>query len=180
MRRQQLLAPLLESRRTPGWLSVSLRRELHARSHFVEMRNVRDQPRTTWEDLADDLKGAGSTVSKVTLSYTLRCHGLPPCSTGKGPRIKPVHVQTHMKFASDQLDEPEEAWEKVLWSNETKIELFGINSTCRLWRKKKDEYSPKNIIPTVNLGGVMYRQIRSGSGRSIHLYSMQLKRKSII
>lgn len=146
----------------------------------VIMRNVRDQPRTTWEDLADDLKGAGSTVSKVTLSYTLRCHGLQSCSTGKVPRIKPVHVQTHMKFASDQLDEPEEAWERVLWSNETKIELFGINSTCRLWRKKKDEYSPKNIIPTVNLGGVMYRQIRSGSGRSIHLYSMQLKRKSII
>lgn len=34
----------------------------------------------------------------------------------------PVH--THMKFASGHLDEPEEAWEKVLWSHETKIELF--------------------------------------------------------
>ncbi len=51
-------------------------------------------------------------------------------------------------FAKDHLDDPEEAWEKLMWSNETKIELFGINSTSRVWRKKKDEYNPKNTIPT--------------------------------
>ncbi len=40
-----------------------------------------------------------------------------------------------------------------MWSDETKIELFGINSTRRAWRKK-DEYNPKNTIPTVkNWGG---------------------------
>ncbi|KAI3355043.1 hypothetical protein L3Q82_017920 [Scortum barcoo] len=40
-----------------------------------------------------------------------------------------------------------------MWSDETKIELFGINSTRRVWRKKKDEYHPKNTIPTVKHGG---------------------------
>ncbi len=40
-----------------------------------------------------------------------------------------------------------------MWSEETKIELFGINSTRRVWRKKKDEYNPKNTIPTVTHGG---------------------------
>ncbi len=39
-----------------------------------------------------------------------------------------------------------------MWSDETKIELFGINSTRRIWRKK-DEYNPKNTIPTVKHGG---------------------------
>ncbi len=39
-----------------------------------------------------------------------------------------------------------------MWSDETKIELFGINSTRRVWRKK-DEYNPKNTIPTVKHGG---------------------------
>ena len=42
---------------------------------------------------------------------------------------------------------------KVMWSDETKIELFGLNSTRRVWRKKKDEYNPKNTIPTVKHGG---------------------------
>lgn len=50
---------------------ISLRRE-----SVVMRKNCR-------EDLADDLKGAGSTVSKVTLSYTLRCHGFRSCSTGE-------------------------------------------------------------------------------------------------
>ena len=40
-----------------------------------------------------------------------------------------------------------------MWSDETKIELFGINSTRRVWRKKKDEYNPKNTIPTLKHGG---------------------------
>ena len=40
-----------------------------------------------------------------------------------------------------------------MWSDETKIELFGINSTCRVWRKRNAEYNPKNTIPTVKHGG---------------------------
>ncbi|KAK6329376.1 hypothetical protein J4Q44_G00013540 [Coregonus suidteri] len=31
--------------------------------------------------------------------------------------------------------------------------LFGLNSTRRVWRKKKDKYNPKNTIPTVKHGG---------------------------
>ncbi len=37
--------------------------------------------------------------------------------------------------------------------HETKIELFGKNSTCRVWRRKKAELHPKNAIPTVKHGG---------------------------
>ncbi len=35
------------------------------------LRKVRYQPRTTWEDLVNDLKRAGTTVSTVTISNTL-------------------------------------------------------------------------------------------------------------
>ncbi|KAI2665876.1 NLR family CARD domain-containing protein 3 [Labeo rohita] len=66
------------------------------------LRKVRDQPRTTQEDLA------------------------------------------RLKFAKDHLDDPE----KVMWSDETKIELFCINSTRCVWRKWH-EYNPKNTIPTL-------------------------------
>ncbi len=39
----------------------------------------------------------------------------------KVPLLKPAHVQARLKFVKDHLDDPEEAWEKVMWSNETKI-----------------------------------------------------------
>ena len=40
-----------------------------------------------------------------------------------------------------------------MWSDETKIELFCINSTRRVWRKRNADYNPKNTIPTVKQGG---------------------------
>lgn len=41
----------------------------------------------------------------------------------------------------------------MLRSDETKIKLFDINSTKRVWRKKNAEYDPKNNIHTVKIGG---------------------------
>uniref|UniRef100_A0A8C7SUX3 Transposase Tc1-like domain-containing protein n=1 Tax=Oncorhynchus mykiss TaxID=8022 RepID=A0A8C7SUX3_ONCMY len=117
------------------------------------IRKVRDQPRTTRQDLVNDLKRAGTTVSKKTISNTLRRHGFKSCSASKVPLLKPAHVQACLKFANDHLDDPEEEWEKVIWSDKTKIELFGLNSTRHVWRKKKDEYNPKNTIPTMKHGG---------------------------
>ncbi len=85
------------------------------------LRKVRDQPRTTREDQVNDLKRAGTTVSTVTISNTLHRHGLKFCSMRKVSLLKPAHVQARLKFAKDHLDDPEEAWEKVMWSDETKI-----------------------------------------------------------
>ncbi|MBH0219790.1 hypothetical protein GH793_16560, partial [Listeria monocytogenes] len=93
-------------------------------------------PRTTREELVNDLKRAGTTVSKVTVGNTLRRHGLKSCMARKVPLLKTAHVQAHLKFANDYLDDSEESWEKVMWSDETKIEHLGHNSTKRVWRKK--------------------------------------------
>ncbi|KAK3564339.1 hypothetical protein QTP86_017354 [Hemibagrus guttatus] len=49
------------------------------------MRMVRNQPRTTWEDLVNDLKTAGTIVTKKTIGNTLRCEGLKSCSPLQGP-----------------------------------------------------------------------------------------------
>ena len=44
-----------------------------------------------------------------------------------------------------------------MWSDETKIELYDINSTRRVWRNRNAEYNPKNTIPTVKHGGGNHR-----------------------
>ncbi|KAJ8389963.1 hypothetical protein AAFF_G00112480 [Aldrovandia affinis] len=128
-------------------------RKISPRGVNLIMRKVREQPRTTWLELVDDLKAAGTTVTKMTIGNTLRRNGLKSCSARKVPLLKKAHVQACLKFANEHLDDSEEAWEKVLWSDETKIELFGINSTRRVWRKKKAALDPKNTIPTVKHGG---------------------------
>ena len=106
--------------------------KISPRGASMIMRKVRDQPRTTRQDLVKDLKRARTTGAKKTISNTLRRHGLKSCSARKGSLPKPAHVQAHLKFANDHLDDPEEEWEKVMWSDETKIELFGLNSIRRV------------------------------------------------
>ncbi|KAK3524363.1 hypothetical protein QTP70_028037 [Hemibagrus guttatus] len=128
-------------------------RKISPRGVKMITRTVSKNPRTTRGDLVNDLQRAGTKVTKATISNTLRRQGLKSCSARRVPLLKPVHVRAHLKFAREHLDDPEEDWENVIWSDETKIELFGKNSTCRVWRRKNAELHPKNTIPTVKHGG---------------------------
>ncbi|CAJ0947644.1 unnamed protein product [Ranitomeya imitator] len=116
-------------------------------------RTVSKNPRTTRGDLVNELQRAGTNVTRPTISNTLRHHGLRSFSARRVPLLKPVHVWARLKFAREHLDDPEEFWENVLWSDETKLKLFGRNTTCRVWRKKNTELHPSNTIPTVKHGG---------------------------
>ena len=104
-------------------------RKILPRGISMMMRKVRDQPSTAQEELVNDLKTVGTTVTKRTISNTLHREVLKSCSAHKVPLLKKAHVQARLKFAKEHLDDPEEAWKKVMWSDETKIELFGINLT---------------------------------------------------
>ncbi|KAI4904858.1 hypothetical protein NFI96_018244, partial [Prochilodus magdalenae] len=128
-------------------------RKISARGVKMITRTVRKNPRTTRGDLVNDLQEAGTNVTKATISNTLRRQGLRSCSARRVPLLKPVHIQARLKFAREHLDVPEEYWENVIWSDETKVELFGKNTTRRVWRKVNAELHPKNTIPTVKHGG---------------------------
>ncbi|KAK3539609.1 hypothetical protein QTP70_010235 [Hemibagrus guttatus] len=104
--------------------------KISPRGVSVIMRTVRNHPRTTQEDLANDLKAAGNKITKKTTGNTLRREGLKFCSTRKVPLLKKAYVLACLKPANEHLNDSEENWVKVLWSVETKIKLFGINSLC--------------------------------------------------
>ena len=63
------------------------------------MRKVRDQPSTTQEEHREGLKS---------------------CCARKVPLLKKAYVQACLKFAKEHLDYLEKAWDKVMWSDETK------------------------------------------------------------
>ena len=63
----------------------------------------------------------------MTISNTLHHNGLKSCRAHKVP---PTQEGTCTgPSVNKHLNDSEEGWKKVLWSDETKIELFGINLT---------------------------------------------------
>ncbi|KAK3537882.1 hypothetical protein QTP70_022155, partial [Hemibagrus guttatus] len=138
--------------------------KISPRGVSVIMRTVRNQPRTTQEDLVNDLKAAGTIVTKKTTGNTLCREGLKSSSTHEVPLLTKAHVQALLMFDNKHLNDSEENWVKVLWSDETIIELFGINSTRCLWRRR-------NTIPSVKRGGgnlmLWGQEIENGSWMGI-------------
>jgi hypothetical protein len=52
----------------------------------------------------------------------------------------------HLEFAKRHLKYSQTMNNKILWSDETKIELFGLNAKRHVWRKP-------GTIPTLKHGG---------------------------
>uniref|UniRef100_A0A672NMX3 Tc1-like transposase DDE domain-containing protein n=1 Tax=Sinocyclocheilus grahami TaxID=75366 RepID=A0A672NMX3_SINGR len=79
--------------------------------------------------------------------------------------LKKIYISVS-KITVKHLNDSEKAWEKVLWSAETEIELFGINLTLRVWSERNADYEPKNTIPTVKhgCGNIMFWGCFSAKG----------------
>ncbi len=92
------------------------------------------------------IKAAGNIVTKKTIGNTLHNEGLKSCSARMVSLLKKAHVRAHLKFAN----ESEENWVKVLFRWD-QIQLFGINSTRRVWRRKNAAYDPKSTSPPSNM-----------------------------
>ncbi|KAF2359636.1 LDLR class B repeat [Trinorchestia longiramus] len=100
-----------------------------------------------------DLEASGIEASKHTISRALRREGLRSSTSHMTPLLQKRHVKARLKYANDHVNKPAAFWNSVLWSDETKIELFGRNSTNHVWRQQNEEYKPKCTIPTVRFGG---------------------------
>ncbi|KAF2354760.1 Transposase Tc1-like [Trinorchestia longiramus] len=101
----------------------------------------------------DDLKASEIEASKHTISRVLRREGFRSRTPRRTPLLQKGHVKGRLKYANDHLNKPAAFWNSVLWSDETKLELFGRNSTNHVWRQQNEEYKPKCTIPIVKLGG---------------------------
>ena len=58
-----------------------------------------------------------------------------------------------MNFANEYVSNAFDFWSNELWSDETKIELFGHNGIQKVWHKNGTANIPKDTVLTVKYGG---------------------------
>ena len=106
-----------------------------AQSPRDERTLVQINPRTTAKDLVKMLEETGTKVSISTVKQVLYRHNLTGHSARKKPLLQNRHKNVRLRFATVHGDKDRTFWRNVLWSDETKIELFGYNDHCYVWRK---------------------------------------------
>ncbi len=82
-------------------------------------------PRLTSKDLKANLEQSGVMVSTSTIHRTLNQAGLHGRRPRKTPLLKKRHKKERLIFAKEYLGKLQSYWENVLWTDGTKIELFG-------------------------------------------------------
>src|SRR4029434_9171588 len=110
-------------------------------------------PMVTLAELQRSCVDMGETSRRTTITATLHRSGL----YGRVARWKPLlsarHIKARIEFAKKHMEDSQTMRNKILWSDETKIELFGVNSKRYVWRKPGTAHHLPNTIPTVKHGG---------------------------
>ncbi len=95
--------------------------KLSYRGRRALVREVKKNPKITVAELQRCIREMGESCRKSTITAALHQSGL----YGRVARRKPLLSARHMK---KHLKDSKMVTNKILWSDETKIELFGLNS----------------------------------------------------
>ncbi len=95
----------------------------------------------------------GESCRKSTITAALHQSGLYGRVARRKPLLSARHMKARMEFAKKHLKDSKMVTNKILWSDETKIELFGLNSKRYVWRKPGTAHHLSNTVPTVKHGG---------------------------
>ncbi|CDQ69096.1 unnamed protein product [Oncorhynchus mykiss] len=103
----------------------------------------------TLDELQRSTAEVGDSVHRTTISRILHKSGLYGRVARRKQFLKDIHKKCCLKFATSHVGDTPNMWKKVLWSDETKIELFGNNAKRNVWRKSN---TAEHTIPTVKHG----------------------------
>uniref|UniRef100_A0AAR2IYW9 Transposase n=2 Tax=Pygocentrus nattereri TaxID=42514 RepID=A0AAR2IYW9_PYGNA len=127
--------------------------KLTGRTRRSLIREAAKRPMVTLDEMQRATAQVGETVHRTTISRALHKCGLYGRVARRKPLLKENHKKSRLQFARSHVEDTANMWKKVLWSDETKIELFGHNAKRYAWRRNNTAHHSENTIPTVKYGG---------------------------
>lgn len=118
------------------------------------VRQVKVTPTLTSPKLATGVKEMfGKQVSPKTIRRILNKENLKSRPAVQKPLISRKNAIKRMQFARKYICKDESFWDSILWSDESKYNVFGSDGRKRVWRYPNEALKLKNLNPTVKHGG---------------------------
>uniref|UniRef100_A0A8C5Q1T4 Transposase n=1 Tax=Leptobrachium leishanense TaxID=445787 RepID=A0A8C5Q1T4_9ANUR len=114
---------------------------------------VKKTPFTTVGQIKNTLQEVGVCVSKSTIKRRLHQSEYRGFTTRCKPLVSLKNRKARLEFAKQHLTKPSQFWNKILWTDETKINLYQSDGKRRVWRRKGTAHDPKHTTSSVKHGG---------------------------
>lgn len=131
------------------------------------VREAKVNPKIAATKIATNVAGSVNIkITPQTVRNILHKKGLRSRVSRRKFYVSKVNKTKRMKFAVGHADKPQTYWNKIIWSDESKFELFKSKGKVLVWRENGTALKPKNLTPTVKYGGgsVMVWGCMSASG----------------
>lgn len=92
-------------------------------------------------------------VSVTTIKRRLREAGLKGCVAAKKPLLRPINKLKRLRWAKKYINWTADDWKNVLFTDESKFELFGAKRRVYVRRREGERMMGQCISPTVKHGG---------------------------
>lgn len=115
------------------------------------VRYTKHNPFSSSTKVRDELS---VNASVQTIRRRLLENNLAARSPRKVPLLTKKHVSKRIKFAQEHIDWPAQKWRNILWSDESKIVLYGGKGSRQYVRRPPNtEYNPRLTTKTIKHGG---------------------------
>lgn len=131
------------------------------------VRQIKKNPNLSAPKLASEAEiRLGKTANPETIRNVLRKHDLHGRVARRKPFINKVNKQKRVNFAREYRNKDFSFWRKVIFTDESKYNIFRSDGLSYIWRKPNTELLKQNLRPTVKhgLGSVMVWGAISAAG----------------
>lgn len=129
-------------------------KKLSRRDESFILKEVNENPKVNATMLAKQLAERSDTiVHPRTIQRSLNNNGFRSRTPRKKPLISEKNRKLRLEFAQQHLDKGLDFWKRVLFTDESKYNIFGSDGRAKVWRKANTAMNPKNLLATVKHGG---------------------------
>ena len=127
---------------------------LSDKENGIILEKISKNPKISATKLRNDLiDTVGKDVSSETIRRILHDNNLSSCVAVVKPLLTQSHIDRRFELAKRWIMKPLDYFKSVIFSDETRFNLFQSDGRVKVWRVPGSRYDLANCSPSVKFGG---------------------------